>query len=114
MKNMKMIYPLAFALAAMLAAAGCAHKPVHVTSLTPGPTPPPVEPGPTTIPYNTGENPTGIPQAPSELFQGMIQDRAALANYTVHFKYDRAAVQKTGKANLTAVASPLHPAATTQ
>jgi peptidoglycan-associated lipoprotein len=37
----------------------------------------------------------------------MIEDRAALANYTVHFKYDSAAVQKSEKANLEAVASAL-------
>ena len=42
----------------------------------------------------------------------MIEDRAALANYTVHFKYDSAAVQKSEKANLEAVASALSADAT--
>ncbi|HSY75048.1 MAG TPA: OmpA family protein [Dongiaceae bacterium] len=93
---------------------GCAHKPVKVTPLQAGPTPPPVEQTPTTLPYNPDNNPTstGIPASNPDLFQGMIQDRAALANYTVHFKYDSAAVQKSEKANLEAVASALSADAT--
>jgi peptidoglycan-associated lipoprotein len=41
------------------------------------------------------------------MFQGMIKDPAALASYTAYFKYDSAAVQKTEKANLAAVAAAL-------
>jgi peptidoglycan-associated lipoprotein len=110
MKTMKMIYTVAFA--AAFAVAGCAHKPVGVTPLAPGPTPPPIPPEPTTIPGGpimTDTNPitTEIPAANPDLFQGMIEDTNALANYTVHFKYDSAAVQKTEKANLAAVAAAL-------
>jgi peptidoglycan-associated lipoprotein len=117
MKTMKMIYPLAFALA--IAAAGCAHKPVNVTSLPPGPTPPPVEQLPVTIPggqmnFDTNGTSTPLPTTDNVFFQGMIEDRAALANYTVHFKYDSAAVQKTEKANLAAVAAALAADASTK
>ncbi|HEX3889693.1 MAG TPA: OmpA family protein [Verrucomicrobiae bacterium] len=115
MKTMKMIYAVAFVIA--LAATGCAHKPVRMTNLTPGPTPPPIETQPTTMNGNTlnpdnGVGSTGIPAANPDMFQGMLEDRAALANYTVHFKYDSAAVQKSEKANLQAVADELSKDAT--
>jgi peptidoglycan-associated lipoprotein len=50
---------------------------------------------------------TGIAAANPLLFQGMIEDTNALASYTAHFKYDSAAVQKTEKSNLVAVAAAL-------
>jgi len=113
MKTMKIIYAVVIAFA--LVATGCAHKPVNVTQLHPGPTPPPIETQPTTIPYtpatllppDTNATGVGIPAAPLDLFQGMIRDPAALASYTAHFKYDSAAVQKTEKSNLAAVAAAL-------
>jgi peptidoglycan-associated lipoprotein len=110
MKTMKMIYAAAIVVA--LAATGCAHKPGPITQLHPPPSPPPIDtyaPTMTNGPIITDTNVTGtgIPAAPPELFQNMIEDRAALANYTVHFKYDSAAVQKSEKANLEAVASAL-------
>ena len=115
MKTMKMIYAVAFMIA--FAITGCAHKPVGVTPLQAGPTPPPIDTtaptmsGPTISP-DSGVGSTAIPAANPDLFQGMIEDRAALANYTVHFKYDSAAVQKSEKANLEAVASALSADAT--
>jgi peptidoglycan-associated lipoprotein len=117
MKTMKMIYTVAFAVA--LAATGCKHQPVKMTNLPPGPTPPPIEQPIGTIPggqINTGDNvgSGGIPMTPSDQFQGMNEDRAALASYTVHFKYDSAAVQKTEKSNLQAVASALSADANTK
>jgi peptidoglycan-associated lipoprotein len=110
MKTMKMIYAVAFAVA--LAATGCAHKPGPITPMPRGPQPPPIDINAGTLPpgpiiTDTNATNTGIPAAPPELFQNMIEDRAALANYTVHFKYDSAAVQKSEKANLEAVASAL-------
>jgi peptidoglycan-associated lipoprotein len=105
MKTMKLIYPLAFALVLTLAATGChTHQPQGVTPL-PGPTSPPiVGPGPgETINQQPGAGPT----TSLDEFDNMIQDRAALANYTVHFAYDSAAVRKSEQANLQSVASAL-------
>ena len=121
MKTMKLICPLA--LAFVLAATGCKHQPVGVTPLTPGPTPPPIETQPTTLPgstMNPDNGPTstqgggGIPAALPASFDGMIEDTNALASYTVHFKYDSAAVQKTEKSNLQAVAAALSADASTK
>ena len=50
---------------------------------------------------------TEIPAANPLSFEGMIEDTNALASYTAHFKYDSAAVQKTEKSNLAAVAAAL-------
>jgi len=116
MKMMKMIYPLAIAL--VLAATGCKHQPVGVTQLKPGPVPPPTDYERGTKSDNTGGGPllpneinptstSGIQQANPSSFDGMTEDRNALANYTAHFKYDSAAVQKSDKANLQAVADAL-------
>jgi peptidoglycan-associated lipoprotein len=119
MKTMKMIYPLAFALATMLAATGCQHKVIGPTPLHPGPVPPPQDlqpitkgdsglpPGSVLPPDTFATSSNGIPAATPETFQGMIEDRSALSSYTAHFKYDSAAVQKTEKANLQAVADAL-------
>jgi peptidoglycan-associated lipoprotein len=122
MKMMKMIYAAAFAVT--LAVTGCAHKPVNVTPMPEGQTPPPVETQPNTmqdnttpgtqLPTDTNATGVGIQQANPDLFQGMIEDTNALASYTVHFKYDSAAVQKTEKANLEAVASALSADASTK
>ncbi|HUZ08400.1 MAG TPA: OmpA family protein [Candidatus Paceibacterota bacterium] len=117
MKTMKMIYPLAFALAVMLAT-GCKHQPLNVTPMPRGITPPPREYVPPTLPENGGtpgpqinppSNPfsTEIPAAPPSLFEGMIEDTNALAAYTIHFPYDSAAIRDSEKANLQSVASAL-------
>lgn len=117
MKTMKIIYPLAVALAVMLAT-GCKHQPLGITPMRQGVTPPPTPPLPPTLP-NNGEtpgpqinpNPTitsqGIPEANPNIFEGMIEDTNALAAYTVHFRYDSAAIRDSEKANLQAVASAL-------
>src|SRR5450432_4267969 len=115
MKTMKMIYAVAIAFA--LVTAGCAHKPVGVTPLAQGPQPPPHEPEPATIqggttqgtqlPPDNNVGSTGLPAANPLSFEGMIEDTNALASYTAHFKYDSAAVQKTEKSNLAAVAAAL-------
>jgi peptidoglycan-associated lipoprotein len=49
----------------------------------------------------------GGPTASITDFEGMAMDRDALAAYTVHFPYDSAAVKKSEKANLQAVADAL-------
>jgi peptidoglycan-associated lipoprotein len=49
----------------------------------------------------------GGPTVNREEFENMDADRAALAAYTVHFAYDSAAVRKSEKANVQAVADAL-------
>ncbi len=117
MKTMKMIYPLALALAVMLAT-GCKHQPLNVTPMPRGLTQPPTPPLPPTLPDNGGTsgsqiNPNTpvtnqeIPAANPDLAYGMIKDTNALAAYTIHFPYDSAAIRDSEKANLQSVASEL-------
>ena len=113
----KLIYSLAFALAVTLATTGCRHKPVNVTPMPRGMTPTlPPEPGPTTFPpgptINPGVNPnvnpiTGIPEGGQELYRDMVEDRAALAAYTIHFAYDSSVIRGSEQANLQSVAQAL-------
>ncbi|HEU6447344.1 MAG TPA: OmpA family protein [Verrucomicrobiae bacterium] len=100
----KSLFALATALAAVLVSAGCTHRPANVTD----------------IPGNAGltdENPFGskynpnaegqIAEASPDSFDGMAMDRQALAVYSLHFAYDSAAIRKTERANLQAVAATL-------
>jgi peptidoglycan-associated lipoprotein len=114
MKTMKLIYPLAFALALTLAATGCKHQPVKVTPM-PGPltSAPSDLNGAGTI-SNGGAQTGGGNTANLEEFENMLEDRAALANYTVHFAYDSAAVKKSEQSNLQSVASALGADASTK
>jgi peptidoglycan-associated lipoprotein len=113
MKTMKLIYPLALAVA--LAATGCrTHDTGKVTPL-PGENPPAIAgdnggttlPGGGTMAPDTNPQTGGGPTASITDFEGMAMDRDALAAYTVHFPYDSAAVKKSEKANLQAVADAL-------
>jgi peptidoglycan-associated lipoprotein len=109
MKMIKLIYPMAFALAVTLAATGCrSHKPYAVTPIPPGPNPMVNEPGP----GNTlagGQPPVGGGQTASlENFEGMPEDRQTLAAYTIHFAFDSAVIRNSEQANLQAVASYLN------
>jgi peptidoglycan-associated lipoprotein len=118
MKTMKLIYPLAFALAVMLAATGChPHKPVGITPLPGSPTGAPNDlNGGGTLPSTGGvQNQTGGGNtAGLEEFENMQEDRTALAAYTMHFAYDSAAVRKSERSNLEAVASALNADASTK
>jgi peptidoglycan-associated lipoprotein len=107
MKTMKLIYPLAFALAVMLAATGCHnHQPVSITPLPGSPTGTPNDQNNlNTLPM--AQPLGGGPTANLEEFENMVMDRAALAAYTVHFAYDSAVVRKSEHSNLEAVASAL-------
>jgi peptidoglycan-associated lipoprotein len=117
MKIMKLTCSLAFALAVALAATGCRnHKPVGVTPL-PGSTRTGQvgEQGPgntigagsgTTSAEGAGQTGGGA-TASLEEFENMNADRAALASHTVYFAFDSAAVRKSEKANLEAVAAAL-------
>jgi len=116
MKMMKLIYPLAFALAITLASTGCrSHKPGPITQL-PGPTIGIVgnDTGGGTLPGGTLPPETGLQTQPGagqtaglEEFEGMIKDPAALAAYTIHFAYDQAVIRSSEQANLQAVAAAL-------
>jgi peptidoglycan-associated lipoprotein len=115
MKMMKLIYPLAFALAITLATTGCHnHKPMNPTPLPGARTGNPgdensgntLPPGGAMNPDN-GANGNGIPVASADTFDNMTEDRAALAAYTVHFAYDSAAIKSSEQANLQSVASAL-------
>ena len=113
MKTMKLIYPLAFALAVTLASTGCRHKPVGLTPM-PGPTPrvndqttmPTLPPGP---PINAGEPVLagGGPLPDNWTVDMMNQDRAALAAYTIHFAYDSAVIRSSEQTSLQSVAQQL-------
>jgi peptidoglycan-associated lipoprotein len=123
MKSMNLIYPLALALAVTLAATGCKHQPVKMTNLPASPQPTvgdagsqqPTLPPSTPIPPDNSANSNplvnnngnGIPTAPPEEFEGYIQDREALKNYTVHFAFDSAVVRSSEASNLEAVAAVL-------
>jgi peptidoglycan-associated lipoprotein len=115
MKMMKLIYPLAFALAITLATTGCHnHKPMNTTPLPGARTGNPgdvgggntLPPG-NTLPTDTGIGAGGLPTASADSFDNMTEDRAALAAYTVHFAYDSAAIKSSEQANLQSVASAL-------
>jgi peptidoglycan-associated lipoprotein len=116
MKMMKLIYPLAFALAITLASTGCrSHKPVGLTAL-PGSAQTGISdqnpggplPGDKLPPDNNPQiQPGSSPLAGLDEFEGMIKDPAALASYTIHFAYDSAAIRSSEQANLQSVASAL-------
>ena len=115
MKTMKLIYPLAFALAISLVTTGCHnHKVMNPTPL-PGQKQPVVgENNPNTLPPgdkmntdNSVNGNNGIPVANADTFDNMIEDRAALAAYTIHFAYDSAAIKSSEQASLQSVASAL-------
>ena len=113
MKTMKLIYPLAFALALTLATTGCHnHKAVGVTAL-PGQKSGmvPNDNNANTLPpgntMNPGDGANGIPVAGADSFDNMNEDRAALAAYTIHFAFDSAVIKSSEKANLQSVADAL-------
>jgi peptidoglycan-associated lipoprotein len=121
MKLNKLIFPMVLALTAVLASTGCKKGITKVTPL-PGERPSIVGEGngPSTIPngnlINPGDNPggTGLTTAPGTIATSTdwdpantVQDRAALAAYTVHFKFDSAVVQDSEQSNISSVAAAL-------
>jgi peptidoglycan-associated lipoprotein len=107
MKMMKLTCLMAFTLTVALAATGCKnHRPVGVTQLPrgAGSTIPEASPGGT---MSGSEQAGGGALANIEDINGMAADRTALASYTVHFAYDSAAVRKSERANVQAVADAL-------
>jgi peptidoglycan-associated lipoprotein len=106
MKMMKLIYPMAFVLAVTLAATGCRnHKPYGVTPIPPGQG---GQVGDLGAGGTMGGSQVGGGQTASlSGFDNMTEDRAALANYTIHFAFDSAVIRRSEQANLQAVASAL-------
>jgi peptidoglycan-associated lipoprotein len=116
MKTMKLIYPLALALAVTLAGTGCKHTPGKVTQI-------PASPGgnvggekpagtiasapPYVPPTSTGYTDNQIPTPDPTLFDNMIEDREALAAYTIHFAFDSSAIKSSDQSKLEAVAASL-------
>jgi peptidoglycan-associated lipoprotein len=113
MKLNRIVFPLMIALVAMFAATGCKKTPPKTTSL-PGANSIVGDPSqPTLPPGQPMDNPTdvnktgGLATANLDEFEGMIKDKAALAAYTIHFKFDSAVVMKEDHSKLEAVASAL-------
>jgi len=113
MKTMKLIYPLAFALAVTLATTGCHnHKAVGVTQLH-GSAQTGIndQSNDKTLSQgdkiNSDNNANGIPVTSADSFDNMTEDRAALKAYTIHFAFDSAAIKSSEQANLQSVASAL-------
>jgi peptidoglycan-associated lipoprotein len=119
MKMMKLIYPLAFALAVTLTT-GCHNHHASITPLRGSTSPTPVDPfgGGTKLgdggTLNTDPGVGGGKQADLDSFEGMIKDPAALAAYTIHFAYDSSAIKKSEQSNLQAVAAALSADANTK
>jgi peptidoglycan-associated lipoprotein len=117
MKTMKLIYPLACALAFTLATTGCNNHKVGKVTTIPGDNrpvvggdnpAPPITPG---NPINPDANPYGtngvIATANEGEFNNMTEDRDALKAYTIHFAFDSAAIKSSEKSNLESVAAAL-------
>jgi len=107
MKMMKLVYPLILGLTVTLAATGCRnHKPVGVTPIPPGQGGQVGElpPGGTM----GGNQAGGGEQTSISSFENMTEDRAALANYTIHFAYDSSVIRHSEGANLQSVAAALN------
>src|ERR1700690_2289216 len=107
MKMMKLTYLMAFVLVVALAATGCRnHRPTGVTHINPGPgsTVPEPSPGDTLA---GDKNAVGGGQTAQIAPGDYIEDHTVLAAYTIHFAYDSAAVRKSEKSNIDAVAAAL-------
>src|SRR6266576_6054063 len=117
MKANSLTYLMIFALAMSLAATGCKHKPVDVTTL-PGRRPTPPNSGNPTPLVPGGQLPgneiptTGVP-LPEDLndLSKFEQLREILAPHTVHFDYDSPVVKSSERPHVQAVADYLKGAA---
>jgi peptidoglycan-associated lipoprotein len=119
----KLIFPTVLALVAILASTGCKKGITKVTPL-PGQQQPIVSDtgGGGTLPPPSGTIPgegmpggSGLTSAPGPIATSSdwdpantVQDRGALAAYTVHFKFDSAVVQDSEQSNISSVAQALN------
>ena len=107
------VYSTALALAVVLAATGCKHKPVNVTPIPPGQGANVGENNPNTLPpgppmSNPGENIGTQPIAPTGYNpDNFNQDSSTLAADTIHFAFDSAVIRDSDQASLQAVAAAL-------
>ncbi len=117
MKMYYSVYPLTIALATILAATGCQHRPAKVTPL-PGSQPEVGDQAPTTISpgpaINPTEPPVSLPITPGPIAQGspdafanMSEDRSALAADTIHFAFDSSTIRGLEGSKLQDVAKAL-------
>jgi peptidoglycan-associated lipoprotein len=123
MKMNKLSFPLVLALAVIVAGSGCKKGITKVTPLPGQPQPIVGEPSPNPAPGgaipgndNAGgsslggganSGPSTIPTTTDWDPANTVQDRAALAANTVHFKFDSATVLSSEQANISAVAAAL-------
>lgn len=102
-------YSTTLALAVVLAATGCKHKPYKVTPI-PGPNNPNVAEmgGGPTLPPGPTINSEGMPGQPIAASpytpDNFTQDSSTLAADTIHFAFDSAVIRDSDQANLQAVA----------
>lgn len=105
-------YSTALALAVVLAATGCKHRPVGVTPIPPGQGAPIGENNPNTLPPGTTINNNGgvggQPIAPTAYNpDNFNQDSSTLADDTIHFAFDSAVIRDDDQPKLQAVAQAL-------
>jgi peptidoglycan-associated lipoprotein len=113
--KIKLVTSTALALAVVLAATGCKHKPVGVTPIPHGPGAPVTDigGGGTINPYNGGINPGGIginnPAIPPIAYNpdNFTKDASTLAADTILFAYDSAVVRDNAQSSLQSVAQQL-------
>jgi peptidoglycan-associated lipoprotein len=114
MKMNRIVLPLVLALVATITATGCKKGQPKLTML-PGQVVPAPEPGGTGGTMGSGGTMSGTENvktgggetAALPMFDDMIKDPAALAAYTIHFKFDSAVVMKGDHSKLEAIASAL-------
>jgi peptidoglycan-associated lipoprotein len=114
--KIKLVTSTALALAVVMAATGCKHKPVGVTPIPHGPGAPVSDiggGGTISPPYTGGINPgMGVNNTPIPPMaynpDNFTKDADTLSAYTIHFAYDSAVVRDNEKTSLQSVASALN------
>jgi peptidoglycan-associated lipoprotein len=115
--KIKLVTSAALALAVVLAATGCKHKPTPITPIPPGQGAPvgDINGGGTINPNNGGMNMGGVGSGPAPIAENgeswdianYTQDRDTLATDTIHFAFDSAVIRDSEKASLQSVAAAL-------
>jgi peptidoglycan-associated lipoprotein len=116
MKMNRIVFPLMLALVAALAVTGCKKTPPKTTPLPGQQAQVGENPNLTTLPpgrttdygSDVGKGSGNLATTGLNEFEGMIKDPAALAAYTIHFKFDSAVVMKDDHSKLEAIASALN------
>src|SRR5581483_3969881 len=103
MKMIKLSSILTLALIAAMAGTGCAHRTGHMTNMPSLKNPAPPEPSDAGT-LNNNNAGGGSEPAP---FNNPAEDRQTLAAQSIYFNYDSAAVKKTERSKVDAVAQAL-------